>query len=103
MNGISSSGKENIGKIIEDMFDRISLQFLGNLPRFKDKKLMVFSTSPNYGLSHLFVQAMENRVPNAIEQDVLKGLLVSADGYIESVKNQTRSTLTERIDGLAKE
>jgi hypothetical protein len=64
---------------------------------------MVFSTSENIGLSHLFVQAMENRVPNSIEQDTLKGLLVSADGFIESVKNQTKASLTERIDGLTKE
>jgi len=103
MNGISSSGKENIGAIVENMFDNIALQFLGNLPRFKNKKTMAFSTSPNMGLSHLFVQAMENRVPNSIEQDALKGLLSSADGYIESVKNSTKSNLIERLDGLTKE
>src|ERR1035437_627738 len=103
MNGISFSGKENIGSIIENMFDNIALQFLGNLPRFKNKKTMVFSTAPNIGLSHLFVQAMENKVPNSIEQDALKGLLASADGYIESVKSQTKSNLIERIDGLTKE
>jgi hypothetical protein len=103
MNGISFSGKETIGSIIENMFDNIALQFLGNLPRFKNKKSMVFSTAPNLGLSHLFVQAMENRVPNSVEQDALKGLLASADGYIESVKSQTKSNLIERIDGLTKE
>lgn len=103
MNGISSSGKENIGNIITEMFDNIALQFLGNLPRFKNKKTMVFSAKAHAGLSHLFVQAMENRVPNAIEQDMLKGLLASADGYIESVKAQTRANLTERIDGMVKE
>jgi len=103
MNGISFSGKEAIGRIIEDMFDNIAMSFLGNLPRFKDKKTVVFSSSPNMGLSHLFVQAMENRVPNSIEQDALKGFLSSADGYIESVKKQTKSNLIERIDGLTKE
>ena len=103
MNGISSSGKENIGNIIEEMFDNIALHFLGNLPRFKNKKIMTFSTSPNVGLSHLFVQAMENRVPNSIEQDMLRGLLDTADGYIQSVKSQSKSNLIDRIDGITKE
>jgi hypothetical protein len=103
MNGISSSGKESIGNIIEQMFDNIALHFLGNLPRFKNKKTMIFSTKPNLGLSHLFVQAMENKVPNSIEQDMLRGLLDTADGYIQSVKSQSKSNLIDRIDGLTKE
>lgn len=103
MFGISGTGKENIAKIVDDMFDRIAYQFIGNIPRLRNKKLMVFSTHPNMGLSHLFVQAMQNKVPNAIEQDVLKGLLASADGYIESLKNKTKSNVTERVDGLVKE
>lgn len=103
MNGISSSGKENIGNIIEKMFDSIALHFLGNLPRFKDKKTMVFSTAPNLGLSHLFIQAMENKVPNSIEQDMLIGLLGTADGYIQSVKSQAKSNLIDRIDGITRE
>ena len=80
MIGISSSGKENINKIVENMFDRIALSFLGNIPRLQNKKLMVFSTQSNIGLPHLFVQAMQNKPLNAIEHDVLKSLLVSADG-----------------------
>lgn len=103
MNGISSSGKENIGAIIEEMFDNIAMHFLGNLPRFKNKKIMAFSTEPHLGLSHLFVQAMENKVPNSIEQDMLRGLLSTADGYIEATKSQTKSNLIDRIDGLTKE
>lgn len=103
MIGISGAGKENIAKIVDDMFDRIALSFLGNIPRFKNKKLMVFSTSPNLGLSHLFVQAMQNKVPNALEQEVLKGLLISADGYIESLKNKTRANITEAVDGMARQ
>lgn len=103
MIGVSSSGKENIAKVVDELFDRIALSYLGNIPRFKNKKLMVFSTSPNLGLSHLFVQAMQNKVPNALEQEVLKGLLVSADGYIEALKNKTRSNITEAVDGLARQ
>ncbi len=103
MIGISSSGKENIARTVDEMFDRIAYSFLGNIPRLKNKKLLILSTESNLGLSHLFVQAMQNKVPNAIEQDALKGLLNVADGYIESLKNKTKSNLTEKIDALVKE
>lgn len=103
MRGISGSGKDGIGKIIEEMFDNIALKLLGHIPRLRNKKFITISTEQNLGLSHLFVQAMENKQLNEIEQDVLKGLLVTADGYIESLKNKTRSNLTDRIDGIVRE
>ena len=46
---------------------------------------------------------MQNKAPNPVEQDVLKSLLESANGYVESLKNRTRSNVTERIDGLIRE
>lgn len=103
MFGISSSGKESINKVVEGIFDRIALQFIGDIPRLKEVKRLIISYQPNYGLSHLFVQAMANKKPNSIEQDFLKSLLESADGYIESLKNRTKSSVAERIDGLARE
>lgn len=103
MIGISSQHKEKIASIVEDMFDNIALQFIGDIPKLRDRKTLVFSSKPNIGLSHLFVQAMQNRTPNAIEKDVLKSLLASAHGYIESLKNRTKSNVTERLDGIARE
>lgn len=103
MIGVSSSGKEQIADVIEDMFNSIALQFIGDIPKLRNSKRLVISSMPNFGLSHLFVQAMQNKTPNAIEQDVLKSLLESAHGYIESLKNRTKSNITERIDGLARE
>ena len=103
MIGISGAGKENIGKIVEEIFDKIALSLVGNIPRLQNKKLMLFTTGQNYSLANLFVQAMANRSPNSIEQDALKSMLVSADGYIESLKSKTKSDLTEKIDGLVKE
>lgn len=103
MIGISSPTKETIGKIVNDVFDNIALQLLGNLPRLRDKKLAIISMEPHFGLANLFIQAMQNKVPNSIEQDFLKGLLVSTDGYIESLKNKTRTNITERIDGIVRE
>lgn len=103
MFGISSSGKASIGKIVEDIFDRIALAFIGDIPSLKNKKLLVISSEVNFGLPHLFVQAMKNKTPNEVEKDVLKSLLESSHGYIESLKNKTKSNVTERIDGLARE
>lgn len=103
MIGISSSGKERIAAIVEDMFDNIALQFIGDIPKLRNKKTLAISSSRNLGLSHLFVQAMQNKTPNQIEADVLKSLLESAHGYIESLKNRTKSNVTERIDGIMRE
>lgn len=103
MIGISSSGKERIAAIVESMFDNIALQFIGDIPKLRNKKIMAISSNQNLGLSHLFVQAMQNKTPNQIEADVLKSLLESAYGYIESLKNRTKSNVTERIDGIMRE
>ena len=103
MIGISSSGKEQIAEAVEEMFDTIALQFIGDIPKLRNKKILTISSKRNFGLGHLFVQAMQNRTPNAIEQDVLKSLLESAYGYVESLKNRTKSNVTERIDGIIKE
>lgn len=103
MIGISGRAKDTIGSIVDDMFDNIALQLIGEIPRLKNKKLAIISMENHFGLAHLFVQAMQNRMPNQIERDLLRGLLASTDGYIESLKNKTRSNVTEGIDGLARE
>lgn len=103
MRGISSAGKEQIAQKVEELFDRIAVQLVGNLPRFQNKKTLIFSSERNVGLAHLFVQGLQNQQPNAIEQDALKGLLNSAADYIESLKNKTKANVTERLDGLVRE
>src|SRR5579863_4145379 len=100
MIGVSGTTKESIGRIVNDMFDNIAIQLIGEIPRLRNKKLAIISMEPHFGLANLFVQAMANKVPNAVEQDLLRGLLVSTDGYIESLKNKTRTNVTEQIDGL---
>jgi hypothetical protein len=101
--GLSNRAKESINAVIEDAFDRIALQFIGDIPKLRNKKNLVISAERNLGLAHLFVQAMGNRSPNPLEQDFLKGLLSSSHAYIESLKNRTMANITERIDGLARE
>ena len=103
MFGISSLGKEAIHRVVEDVFDTIALQLIGDIPKLKYKKLLLISSKPNFGLANLFVQSMGNKTLNPIEADALKSLLESSHGYIESLKNRTRSNVTERIDGAIKE
>ena len=103
MIGISGASKDQIGKIVDDMFDNLAIQLIGDLPRLRNKKLAIISMEPHFGLANLFVKSMQDQVPNQIERDLLKGLLKSTDGYIESLKNKTRSNITEAVDGLARE
>lgn len=103
MIGLSSKVKEALNGAVEDIFDRIALDFIGDIPKLRHAKRLVITSQRNLGLAHLFIQAMGNKRPNPIEQDVLKSLLESAFGYVESLKNKTKSNITERIDGLARE
>lgn len=103
MIGMSSSNKEHISNLVDSLFDRIAYDFLGNIPKLKDKKSLIIASKRSLGLPNLFVQAMRNKNPNEIEKDVLKNLLDTAYGYIDSLKGRTRSNITERIDGLIKE
>lgn len=103
MFGMSSKGKEALALVVENLFDTIALNFLGNIPKLRNKKILAITSRSDFGLPHLFIQAMGNRSPNPLESDVLKSLLDSAHGYIESLKSKTASNITERIDGLARE
>lgn len=100
---MSSRAKESLTQVVENLFDNIALSFLGNIPKLRNKKFLAITSESNFALPHLFVQAMRNRTPNSLEADVLKSLLDSAHGYVESLKNKTASNIVERIDGLTRE
>lgn len=103
MLGLSSSGKERIKDLVERLFDKIAVKLLGRIPSLRNNKNLFISAEPNMGLSHLYVQAMNNRYPNVLEEDVLKGLLASSHGYIESLKHSTQSSVAEQVDGLVRQ
>jgi len=103
MFGLSPQGKSQIRQIVEDLFDSLALKFLGNHPKLQNKKFAIFSSEPNYGLAHLFIQAMGNNRLNPVEDSVLKGLLDSSYSYIESAKQKSMVSLSEKIDGMTKE
>jgi len=102
MFGVSPKSKESIRKAVESLFDKISVEFLGDLPRLKEVKRLIITRQTEFNLSHLFVQGMSNKTPNEIEREVLKSLIESSSGYIESLKNRTTSNISEDIDALVR-
>lgn len=103
MRGISNNTRQILGSIVEEMFNRISINLLGQIPALKDKKSILFSYNPNSTLAHLFIQALGNRRPLPKEEDVLKNLLSTAYDYVESLKNKTRAGLIESVDSYVRE
>ncbi len=103
MHGLSSQSKEQIDKVVGDLFDKAALRLLGPVPKLHHKKITLLGFLEGATLATLFVQAMNNRYLNNVENDVLKGILGGAFGYIETLKGKTTSAISERIDGLARE
>jgi hypothetical protein len=102
MYGLSSSGKEAIEIAISKMFDSLAYKLLGNIPKLRNKSPF-FGTATALSLASIFVQSLGGREPNHFERDVLKSILSSSHGYIESLKNKTSSNVVESVDALVKE
>jgi len=103
MYGISSQSKEQINRVVEDLFDKTALRLLGPIPKLHHKKITLIGFAEGVTLATLFIQAMNNRYLNHTENDVIKGILGGAFGYIESLKAKTTTAISERLDGLARE
>lgn len=103
MYGISTSSKEQINRVVSDLFDKVALRLVGGLPKLQQRKNMLIGFESSTTLANLFVQAMGNKWANHIEQDVLKGILEGAYSYIDILKNKTSNSIVNRIEGLARE
>jgi hypothetical protein len=103
MYGISSQSKDRISRVVEDLFDKAALRLLGSLPKLQQKKTMLIGFEQGINLANIFVQAMNNKYLNHIEQDVLKGILEGTHAYLDILKNKTANNIVQRIEGLARE
>ncbi len=103
MYGISSQAKEQIDKVVSDLFDKAALRFVGAIPKLHHKKAILIGFEQSFNLANLFVQSMNNRWLNNIENDVLKGLLAGASSYIDILKNKTSNNIVQRLEGIARE
>lgn len=103
MRGISSSTKTRIHELVDEFFDRMSLGLLGEIPSLRRKKSIIFTSRPDFTLSHLFLKALEAKSPLPAEEDALKNILSTAEEYIKSLRAKTKAELTERVDSYVKE
>jgi len=103
MRGISSSTKNKIHELVDELFDRMSLQLIGEVPSLKNKKSIIFTSKPDLTLSHLFLKSLGSERLLPQEKEALKNLLSTAEEYISSLRAKTKAQLTENIDSYVKE
>jgi intein/homing endonuclease len=89
--------RDAIKSIIENLFDRMAFNLLGNIPSLKNKKLLVISSKPNLGLGHLFLNALGSQYLLPQEEEVLKQLLDNTYQYIDALKSKTSAKIIESL------
>jgi hypothetical protein len=103
MHGLSSTTKERIYSVIDDLFDNVAAGMVGPVPKLQKKKPFIFGMNHTGSLAHLFVQALGNKHLNYKEQDMLLGILIGAFIYIDILKNKTANNITQKIEALSRE
>jgi len=102
MKGLGIKATEAIEKMVSERFDKISLSFLGLVPKISKTKKIVFSTAKN-SLTSLFLKALGTKKPNTDEEDTLKVLLRIASGYVDALKERTQSRIIHDINAYVLE
>lgn len=101
MQGISEKLATFIEDLVDKKFDRISLDLLGLIPNFKNKKRIIFNAGDSSLLS-LFLDALGSS-PNKDEEKVLKMSLRIANGYIEALRDRTKARMVQKVDSYIKD
>lgn len=101
MKGLSEKGLKSLEKVVQAQFDSFSLKFIGLIPTPSRDKNVVFKTTRN-NLVSLFLQALQNRDPNATEERTLKTLLRVANGYLNGLKERTVAKITNDVDSYVR-
>jgi very-short-patch-repair endonuclease len=103
VHGLHTQTKEQIHRVIHDLFDKAALSLVGPIPKLHHKKITLLGFAEGLTLASLFVAAMNNKWLNHVEQDVLKGILDNTYNYINVLKNKTSTNVTNRVEALARE
>lgn len=101
MKGIGNNLRSQVDELIEAMFDRMALRLLGNLPHLKNKKTLAITAEPNKTLAGLFIRSLNADKMLPREESVLKNLLSTAHGYIESLKHKTKTEIGNTLEAYA--
>lgn len=97
MDGVQKYIKQNVEKIVNELFDKMAFSLLGQIPHLKNKKMLVISSKPHMGLGHLFLKTLGKQQLNEIESEMLKHLLETAYHYIDALKTKTKERLYNNI------
>ena len=103
MIGLHSHTKEQIRSSIEKLFDRSALMLVGPIPKLQKKMPYLVGFTAMIGLANLFVESMNNKPLNSIEEAVLKGLLEGANNYVDVLKEKTVNDVVQKIEGVARQ
>ena len=101
MKGLPFKAVKSIEKLIEGKFDFLALNFLGMIPKQKSKSI-VFS-SGNSSIVFLYLKALGKKRMTKEERDLLKVILNVASGYIDSLKDRTKSKVINSIDSYMRD
>ncbi len=97
MNGLPLESLEAIERLIDNQFNYIGINFLGLIPKLSREKKIVFTTNRN-SLTSLFLQSLGNRNPNKTEEDTLKTLLRIANGYLDQLREKTKTNIINDVN-----
>ena len=97
MKGLPPKTSKSISKIVEGKFDKLALSFLGIIPKIEENKSILLSTKRN-SLVYLFFKALNSKKPTKQEKDLLKVILSIANGYIDGLKERTKSRILQEMN-----
>lgn len=103
MRGLSSSTKSRIFELVDDMFDRMSLNLIGEVPSLRGKKSILFTTRPDFTLAHLFLKTLGTTNPMPAEVEAMKSLLSTAEEYISALRSRTKAQVTDQVEAYIRE
>jgi hypothetical protein len=103
MRGLSNNSKDLINQIVDRLFDRMGHTLLGNIPAYRNKKTVLFTSNPLLTLAHLFLMGLQGARPLPKEEEIMKNMLDTAHSYLESLRSRTKARLTESVDSYMAE
>ena len=97
MKGLSLKAFEAIERIIKNRFDSVSMRFLGLIPQKSKDKQVIFTTSKDNMIS-LFLQALDSKKPNDVEEQTLKTMMRVASGYLDALRDRSAAKIMHDVD-----
>lgn len=98
MRALSSSSRERIFQYIDELFDNMSLQLLGETPYLKGKKSILFSSKPDLTLAHLFLRNLNETNITPQEEEAMKSLTSKAEEYVHGLRSRTKAQMISKIE-----